>query len=67
MKLSDIVSAAGLHVYAEVALVLFLLVFIAVSIDLIAKRHVEEFARARSLPLDDDSTTSSPETQINGR
>ena len=67
MKLSDIVSAAGLHVYAEVALVLFLLVFIAVSIDLIAKRRADEFAHARLLPLDDDSTTSSPETQTNGR
>ena len=67
MKLSDIVSAAGLHAYAEVALVLFLLVFIAVSIDLIAKRHADEFAHARLLPLDDDSTTPSPETQANGR
>ena len=67
MKLSDIVSAAGLHAYAEVALVLFLLVFIAVSIDLIAKKHADEFAHARLLPLDDDSKSSSPETQTNGR
>ena len=67
MKLSDIVSAAGLQVYAEVALVLFLVAFIAVLIDVVAKRHAEEFDHASSLPLDDGSNSPSPETQANGR
>ena len=67
MKLSDIVSAAGLFVYAEVALVLFLVAFTAVLIDVLRKRPREEFDHAASLPLEDGSMTPSPETQTNGR
>jgi len=67
MRLSDIVSAAGLYVYAEVALVLFLIAFIAVLIDVVAKRHAQEFEHASALPLEDGPMTHSPETQPNGR
>jgi cbb3-type cytochrome oxidase subunit 3 len=67
VKLSDIVSAAGLFVYAEVALVLFLIAFIAILVDVVAKRHAEEFKHASSLPLEDAPMTPSLETQTNGR
>ena len=53
MKLSDIMSAAGLSIYAEVALLIFLGVFLAVALDVFssARRH----EAVRLLPLEDDS------------
>jgi cbb3-type cytochrome oxidase subunit 3 len=54
MKLSDIMSAAGLSIYAEVALMIFLGVFLAVALDVFrsSRRHEE----ASLLPLEDDSS-----------
>jgi hypothetical protein len=54
MKLSDIMSAAGLSIYAEVALMLFLGVFLAVALDVFrsSRRHDE----VRLLPLEDESS-----------
>jgi len=54
MKLSDIMSAAGLSIYAEVALMLFLGVFLAVALDVFrsSRRHDQ----ARLLPLEDESS-----------
>lgn len=54
MKLSDIMSAAGLSIYAEVALMLFLGVFLAVALDVFrsSRRHEE----TSLLPLEDDSS-----------
>ena len=51
-SLSDVMSAAGLHGYAEVALILFLVVFIAVVARVLATRPQELDAIAR-LPLSD--------------
>ena len=53
MKLSDIMSAAGLSIYAEVALLIFLGVFLAIALDVFssARRH----EAARLLPLSDDT------------
>jgi hypothetical protein len=52
MKLSDVMSAMGLSAYAEVALLLFIGVFIGVTIELLlsGKRH----EALRFLPLEDD-------------
>jgi len=55
MKLSEIMSHAGLARYAEIALILFLLAFVAVVIAIFrpgAKREMDEASR---LPFDDDS------------
>ena len=60
MKLSDVMSALDLAVYAEVGLVLFLFAFALVALDLVRRgRAMETLA---SLPLDGhDSETSSRE------
>jgi cbb3-type cytochrome oxidase subunit 3 len=52
-SLADVVGAAGLHGYAEVALVLFFIVFIAVVARVLLSRG-REFERIASLPLDDE-------------
>ena len=51
MKLSDIMSAAGLAIYAEIALVIFFVVFLLVVWRVL--RGKREWQRARYLPLDD--------------
>jgi cbb3-type cytochrome oxidase subunit 3 len=53
MKLSDIMSNAGLSNYAEVALLIFLAVFIVVAIRTFAPSRREEMRRAALMPLDD--------------
>jgi hypothetical protein len=53
VKLSDVMSSAGLAVYAEVALVLFLVVFAGVAVKLFLGKPDPHLAR---LPLDQDST-----------
>lgn len=54
MKLSDIMSHAGLSSYAEVALVLFLGVFIAITIRTFLPSRSRELYEASLLPLEDD-------------
>ena len=53
MKLSDIMSAAGLSIYAEVALLIFLGVFLAVALDVFRSNRRHEAASL--LPLEDDA------------
>jgi cbb3-type cytochrome oxidase subunit 3 len=53
MKLSDIMAAAGLSFYAQVALVLFLIVFIAIAIRTFLPSRRQELDEASRLPLDD--------------
>lgn len=62
MKLSDIVSAAGLSWYAEVALVLFMLAFFIVLWRLFKPSLKAKYDRAARLPLDDEH----PQTPRNG-
>jgi cbb3-type cytochrome oxidase subunit 3 len=60
MKLSDIMSHAQLSVYTEIALVLFLAVFVAIVIHTFLpsrRRELEEISR---LPLSDDHTVTRP-------
>lgn len=54
MKLSDIMSHAQLSFYTEVALVLFLGVFIAVTIRTFMPSRNRELEAASRLPLEDD-------------
>ena len=58
MKLSELMSHAGLSWYAEVALVLFLLAFVAVIVAIFrpgASRGLDEASR---LPFDDESAAT---------
>ena len=53
MKLSDIMAAAGLSGWAQVALILFLVAFILIGIAIFAPSRKSEFDRASRIPLDD--------------
>ncbi len=52
MRLSDIVAHSGLSRYAEIALILFLVVFVAIVIRVFTARRAEMDRHAR-LPLED--------------
>lgn len=53
MKLSDIMSHAGLSGYAQVALVLFVIAFVAIVIRTFMPSRNAELMEAALLPLDD--------------
>ncbi len=61
MKLSDVVAHAGLSIYAEVALILFFIVFVAVLVRLWAPSHRAELEAQRMLPLDPDTPATKRE------
>lgn len=52
MRLSDIMSAAGLSIYAEAGLVVFLVAFVAIAIRAF-KNSAESAPELARLPLDD--------------
>lgn len=52
MKLSDVVSAMHLPIFAEIPLLLFMGIFIGVAVHLMSGR--ERFAQAGALPLRDE-------------
>ncbi len=54
IRFSDLVSALSPTQYAELALVLFLMVFVGVAIRHGGKRRATEHAEAALLPLFDD-------------
>lgn len=54
MRLSDIMSAAGLALYAEIALGLFLLAFALIAVGVVSRRNQDNWERARWLPLSED-------------
>jgi len=54
MKLSDIMGNAGLSMYAQVALIMFLAVFIAVTIRTWVPSRKREMDEAAMLPLNDE-------------
>lgn len=55
MKLSDIMGNAGLSMYAQVALVLFLGVFIAITIRTLLPSRRRELDEAAMIPLNDEN------------
>jgi cbb3-type cytochrome oxidase subunit 3 len=54
MRLSELVSNLTPTQYTQVALVIFLVVFVGIVIYVFSRRNRETFERARSLPLEDD-------------
>ena len=54
MRLSDIVSAAGLHGWAEVALVICVVTFLALVVYLFASRRGRTLERDRYIPIEGD-------------
>lgn len=58
MNLTDIVSGSGLSRYAEIALVLFLLVFLGIVVRTMAPSRRRELDRASRMPLSDDEPDS---------
>ena len=55
MKLSDIMSHAGLSFYTQVALLLFLAVFVAVAIRTFLPSRRQELDDAARIPFNDGS------------
>ena len=58
MKLSDIMSYADLSEYAQVALVLFFGVFVAITLRTFAPSRSRELDQVARLPLDDEGVPS---------
>ena len=54
-SLTDVVSGAGLSIYAEIALVIFLVAFLGIVISLFAPGRRQIHERLRHLPIDGDS------------
>lgn len=54
MKLVDVMSASGLSIYAIVALVLFMISFVAILIRTFAPSQASQHAHDARLPLSDD-------------
>ncbi len=55
MKLSDVMSAMHLAHYAEIALLIFFFVFLAVLVHVMRREPKERWERARYLPLEPKS------------
>ena len=53
MKLSDIMEHAGLAFYPSVALVLFLLVFVVITVWVFRRSNRDRWAADARMPLDD--------------
>jgi len=58
MHLTDVVSHAGLHGYAEIAMILFFLAFLTIVLRVMAPSRKREMDRMARLPLDDDEHPS---------
>jgi cbb3-type cytochrome oxidase subunit 3 len=54
MRLSDVVSGAGLAGYAEIALIIFLLAFIAIVLWVFSPRRRRSLEAKKHLPFEDD-------------
>lgn len=55
MRLSEIMSHAGLAIYAEVALVIFFIAFVAIALRVLAPSRKADYAAAARMPLDDET------------
>ncbi len=54
MRLSDIMGAANLSVYAEIAMILFIVAFIAIVILIFSPGRQRTYDAASRMPLDDE-------------
>jgi cbb3-type cytochrome oxidase subunit 3 len=66
MSLADVMSAAGLTSWAELALILCFLVFLSIVIWVFFVRSKPSYERMRSLPLDDNGSTTAHTTGKGG-
>jgi len=64
MRLSDIMSHSGLSGYAEVALVLFLIAFVAIVIRIFRPGAAPAMDEASRLPFDDESAAAPPDEDL---
>jgi cbb3-type cytochrome oxidase subunit 3 len=53
MRLSDIMSSAGLAFYPQIALFIFLIVFTLVCLRILRPSHAAQYQSHSTLPLDD--------------
>jgi hypothetical protein len=65
MKLSDVMSATNLAIYAEVGLVIFMTVFVSIAVHLLRRKNAPTWERLRHLPLA-DGPMSAPLTADHG-
>jgi hypothetical protein len=63
MKLSDIMSAAGLASYAEIGLILFTVAFVAVAIRVLWFDKREELESIARIPLEQELTSGTQRVQ----
>ncbi len=63
MKLADVVSHAGLALYAELAMILFILVFIGIAIATLRPGNKRAMDAASRLPFDDEAGASPEEEE----
>ena len=61
--LTDVVSGAGLSVYAEIALVIFLITFLGIVLSLFAPGKRRTYEHLRRLPIDGDREEQRPLTR----
>lgn len=66
MRLSDIMGNANLTFYPIVAMIIFLIVFVAVGYWALSKRNKERFEQASLLPLEDAMTKKSDSSIADG-
>jgi len=64
MSLSDIMSAAGLTSWAEIALILCFVTFMLIVVWVFGVRRKASYEHLRELPLDDD--TAAGRTPVKG-
>jgi cbb3-type cytochrome oxidase subunit 3 len=60
VSLTDIMSSAGLSVYTELALILFVLAFVVIVWRVFSPSMKETWKRAARMPLDDDASLTPP-------
>jgi cbb3-type cytochrome oxidase subunit 3 len=65
MSLTDVMSAAGFTIYAELALILCFITFVAIFVWVFAVRTKPSYEHQRRLPLDNDGDTA-PNTAAKG-
>ena len=60
MRLTDIMSGAGLSIYAQIALVIFVAVFVAIVLRTFAPSRRKEMDELARLPLEDERIVPLP-------
>jgi len=64
MRLSDVVAHSGLALYAEIALILFLLAFVGVLVWTLWPSRRQALERHRSMPLNGEDTSDPPSEDL---